>query len=85
MTFTELGISGMQILQVPVTSLTKNALADSGMDNKSMLKCRNIFVLGLVCWLFDRPMEGAVNFIRNKFAKKPAVAQANEKRDSGRI
>ena len=77
--FTELGITGMQILEVPVTSMTKAALADSGMDNKSMLKCRNIFVLGLVCWLFDRPLNGAKNFLHNKFAKKPAVADANIK------
>ena len=76
--FTELGITS-QVLQVPVTSLTKAALADSGMDNKSMLKCRNIFTLGLVCWLFDRPLPAAENFIRNKFAKKPAIADANVK------
>ncbi|MDE6693015.1 MAG: 2-oxoacid:acceptor oxidoreductase family protein, partial [Muribaculaceae bacterium] len=77
--FTELGITNAQMLEVPVTTMTKAALADSGMDNKSMLKCRNIFVLGLVCWLFDRPMEGAISFLRNKFARKPAVAEANVK------
>lgn len=76
--FTELGITA-QTLRVPVTSLTKNALADSGMDNKSMLKCRNIFTLGLVCWLFERPLPAAEAFIRNKFAKKPAIAEANIK------
>ena len=74
--FTELGITA-QTLQVPITSLTKAALADSGMDNKSMLKCRNIFTLGLVCWIFERPLPAAEAFIRNKFAKKPAVAEAN--------
>ena len=76
--FTELGITA-QVLEVPVTSMTKAALADSGMDNKSMLKCRNIFALGLVCWLFDRPLESAVHFLKNKFAKKPAIFEANEK------
>lgn len=76
--FTELGITS-QVLEVPVTSMTKAALADSGMDNKSMLKCRNIFALGLVCWLFDRPLEAAEAFLRNKFAKKPAIAEANIK------
>ena len=76
--FTELGITA-QVLEVPVTSMTKAALADSGMDNKAMLKCRNIFALGLVCWLFDRPLEAAKTFLRNKFAKKPAVAEANIK------
>ena len=76
--FTELGITA-QVLEVPVTSMTKAALADSGMDNKGMLKCRNIFALGLVCWLFDRPLESAVHFLKNKFAKKPAIFEANEK------
>ncbi len=76
--FAELHIT-QQILQVPVTSMTKAALADSGMDNKSVLKCRNIFALGLVCWLFDRPLQSALRFLQNKFAKKPAVYEANAK------
>ncbi len=76
--FAELGLNA-QILEVPVTTLTKAALADSGLDNKSMLKCRNIFCLGLVCWLFDRPLDAAINFLRKKFAKKPAIFAANEK------
>ena len=76
--FSELGITA-QRLEVPVTSMTKAALAESGMDNKSILKCRNIFALGLVCWLFDRPLAAAEEFLRNKFAKKPAVAESNIK------
>ena len=48
--FAELGINA-QVLEVPVTSITKAALADSGLDNKSIIKCRNFFALGLVCWL----------------------------------
>ena len=76
--FAELNIT-QQVLQVPVTSMTKAALADSGMDNKSVLKCRNIFALGLVCWLFDRPLDSALRFLQNKFAKKPAVYEANAK------
>jgi len=76
--FAELHIT-QQILQVPVTSMTKAALAESGMDNKSVLKCRNIFALGLVCWLFDRPLQSALRFLQNKFAKKPAVYEANAK------
>ena len=46
--FKELGITA-QVVEVPVTSMTKAALADKGLDNKSVLKCRNIFALGLVC------------------------------------
>ncbi len=76
--FEELGIKA-QIVEVPVTSMTKAALAESGLDNKSILKCRNIFALGLVCWLFDRPLESALHHLRKKFAKKPAVFEANAK------
>lgn len=74
----ELGITA-QVVEVPVTSMTKAALADSGMDNKSVLKCRNIFALGLLCWLFDRPLEHVLGMLRAKFAKKPAVYEANAK------
>ena len=76
--FKELGITA-QVLEVPVTSMTKDALADSGLDLKSMLKCRNIFALGLVCWLFDRPLESALHHLKTKFAKKPAIFEANAK------
>ena len=76
--FAELGIRA-QVLEVPVTTMTKAALAESGLDNKSVLKCRNIFCLGLVCWLFDRPLPAAVHFLKKKFAKKPAIFEANEK------
>ncbi len=74
----ELGITA-QVVEVPVTTMTKAALADSGMDNKAVLKCRNIFTLGLLCWLFDRPEEGARKMLQDKFAKKPAVYEANAK------
>ena len=77
--YNEIGINPDSVVEVPVTSMTKAALADSGMDNKSVLKCRNIFVLGLVCWLFDRQLPAAENFLKAKFAKKPAVAEANIK------
>ena len=76
--FEELGIKD-QIVEVPVTSMTKAALADSGMDNRSVLKCRNIFALGLICWLFDRDIDAADHHIHKKFARKPAVYEANSK------
>ena len=76
--YTELDLKA-QVVEVPVTSMTKAALADSGLDNKAVLKCRNIFALGLVCWLFDRPLDAAIHHLHNKFAKKPAVFEANAK------
>lgn len=75
--YAELGIDPAQVLEVPVTTMTRAALAESGMDNKSILKCRNIFALGVVCWLFDRPIEAACHYIKKKFAKKAAIAEAN--------
>ncbi len=76
--FEELGITDT-VVEVPVTSMTKAALAESGLDNKAVLKCRNIFTLGLICWLFDRPLEGALRHLHGKFAKKPAIYEANAK------
>ena len=77
--FAELGIDENCLLQVPVTQMTRDALADTGLDNKSMLKCRNIFALGLVCWLFDRPLEEAIAHLGSKFARKPAIFEANKR------
>lgn len=75
----ELGIDRDRVVACPVTQMVKECLADSGMDNKSILKCRNMFALGLVCWLFDRDLSLVEAFLREKFAKKPAVAENNIK------
>ena len=75
----EMGIDPDRVIQCPLTTMVKDCLADSGMDNKAMMKCRNMFALGLVCWLFDRDLNLVANFLREKFAKKPAIAEANIK------
>ena len=75
----EMGIDPDRVIACPLTSMVKDCLADSGMDAKSVSKCRNMFALGLVCWLFDRDLDVAFNFLREKFAKKPEVAEANIK------
>ena len=75
----EMGIDPDRVIACPLTSMVKECLKDSGMDVKSILKCRNMFALGLVCWLFDRDLEVAFNYLREKFAKKPGVAEANIK------
>ena len=75
----EMGIDPDRVIQCPLTTMVKDCLADSGMDNKAMLKCRNMFALGLVCWLFDRDLNLVGNFLKEKFAKKPAIAEANIK------
>ena len=75
----ELGIDPDRVIQCPLTTMVKDCLADTGMDNKAILKCRNMFALGLVCWLFDRDLSLVANFLREKFAKKPAIAENNIK------
>ena len=74
----EMGIK-QDVIAAPITQMVKDCLADTGMDNKAMLKCRNMFALGLVCWLFNRDLAIAENYLREKFAKKPAIAEANIK------
>ena len=75
----EMDIDPDRVIACPMTQMVKAALEDSGMDNKAMLKCRNMFALGLVCWLFDRDLSLVANFLKEKFAKKPAIAEANIK------
>lgn len=75
----EMNIDPDRVIQCPLSTMVKDCLQDSGMDNKAILKCRNMFALGLVCWLFDRDLEIAFNFLKEKFAKKPGVAEANIK------
>ena len=78
--FTELGIpETVQIIPVALTQLTKESLKDMGLDNKSILKSRNMFALGLVCWLFSRPIDKAVAFLEGKFQKKPQLIAPNIK------
>ena len=72
----EMGIK-QDVIAAPITQMVKDCLADTGMDNKAVLKCRNMFAVGLVCWLFNRDLKIAENFIREKFGKKPQVAEAN--------
>ena len=74
---TEMGIDPDRVIACPLTTMVKDCLADTGMDQKAMLKCRNMFAVGLVCWLFSRDLEVAFNFLREKFARKPAIAEAN--------
>ena len=75
----EMGIDPDRVIQCPLTTMVKDCLADTGMDNKAVLKCRNMFALGLVCWLFDRDLSLVDNFLREKFAKIPAIAENNIK------
>ena len=75
----ELGIDPKRVMLVPMTTLLRHTLEDSGLDPKAILKCKNMLALGLICWLFDRPIESVVRKLEKKFAKKPSVFDANVK------
>jgi 2-oxoglutarate ferredoxin oxidoreductase subunit alpha len=77
--FAESNLLDYRKIAVPISSLTRESLKDFGLDNKSVLRSKNMFALGLVCWMFNRPLDYIEDFIRNKFAKKPVVVDSNIK------
>ena len=71
-------LSGYDVHTVPMTTLTRNALADiEGMSNQAKDMCKNAFVLGLVFWMFDRPLDYTLKFYETKFVDRPEVVEAN--------
>ncbi len=77
--FSESNLNDYRIISVPISSLTREGLKDFGLDNKSILRSKNMFALGLICWMFNRPLDYIEEFIRSKFGKKPVVADSNIK------
>lgn len=76
----ELGLTDkVQVVSAPISTMVRDGLVEFGLDNKSAMRCKNMFTLGLVCWLFDRPLDHAMNMLETKFAKKPDIAKANVK------
>ena len=69
---------GYNIVESPITALTKEALKDLGLDMKSMTRCKNMFALGIVYWMFSRPLEATIRFLEAKFKKKPDIVAANK-------
>lgn len=65
------------IIYAPINDLTKEALKESDLDQKSILRCKNMFALGICYFLFDRPLEHTIDRFKHKFAKNPAIANAN--------
>jgi len=66
-----------RVLPVPMAVLTLGALADTGLSKKDAERCKNMFALGLLSWMYGRPTEGTERFLREKFARKPDIAEAN--------
>ena len=76
----ELGLKGYNVVIPDITSMTRAALADMGLDNKAVVKCKNMFALGICFYIYNRPEDYAKRYIDEKFAKKnPAVAEANKR------
>lgn len=67
------------VIEAPITSLTKESIIDLGLDNKSMMRCKNMFALGMVFWLFNRPLDQTISTFEKKFRNKPELAEANIK------
>ena len=72
-------VDDYKIIKAPITALTREALADFEMDTKTKDRSKNMFALGMAFWLYSRPLENTENFLKQKFAKKPEVVDANIK------
>ncbi len=72
-------LAGHKVFQVPITSLTTNALEDSPLSTKAVARCKNFFALGIMYWLYNRPLEPTLKWISKKFAKKQEIVEANQK------
>ncbi len=71
-----------QLVKVPMSRLTKESLAESGMSSKDINRCRNMFALGIMYWLYQRPLDHTKDFLTQKFSEKkglPEVAKINIK------
>lgn len=72
-------LEGFNVIQVPLSNLTATALEDSGLSMKEITRAKNFFALGMMYWLFSRPIEPTVKWNKNKFKNKPDIAAGNEK------
>ncbi|HEY9081693.1 MAG TPA: 2-oxoacid:acceptor oxidoreductase subunit alpha [Vicingaceae bacterium] len=71
-------LDGYNLIQAPITSLTKESVAQFDIENKSRTRSKNMFALGIVYWLFNRPLDITENFLDAKFSKSPELAKANK-------
>lgn len=78
--FEELHIEDRNIICAPITKLTEESLKDSGLDNVTLHKCKNMFTLGMACFIYNRPLEYIYDYIEKKFSKKhPELIAPNRK------
>jgi 2-oxoglutarate ferredoxin oxidoreductase subunit alpha len=67
-----------RVYRVPLNSLTLKAVEEVGLSKRQAERCKNLFALGMIFWLFDRPMEHTLKWIESKFSKLPMIRQANQ-------
>jgi 2-oxoglutarate ferredoxin oxidoreductase subunit alpha len=72
-------LKGFEVFPVPIAQLTSKALEGTSLSPKDVSRCKNFFALGLMYWLYDRPLEPTINWIKAKFKAKPEFIEANEK------
>lgn len=72
-------LEGYRVFAAEITTLTRRTLEDSGLDAKTQDRCKNFFALGMVYWMFSRPLETSVEWLRQKFRSRPEIAEANIK------
>ncbi len=70
-------LKGYRLFKIPITTLNREAVREVKLSTREADRCRNFFALGLVYWLYERPLEPTLKWIREKFAKNPAVVEAN--------
>jgi len=70
-------LAGYRVIEVPITSMNARALKDSGLNTKQIDRSKNFFALGLMFWLYERPLDPTLRWIDQKFSRNPAVAKAN--------
>lgn len=75
----ELKLQDFKVIFANITNLTKDSLKDSGLDNKSIIRSKNMFALGMVFYIFSRPLHFTESYFETKFKKKPEVVEANKK------
>ena len=72
-------LSGFTVHKIPITKLTLESLKDMDLGHQDKLRCKNFLALGIVSWLFSRPLEPIENFLKSKFGKRPVILEANTK------
>ena len=76
----ELHIEDRTVIAAPITTLTHESLKESGLDKKTIEKCKNMFTLGMACYIYNRPMEYIFQYLERKFGKKkPELVEPNKK------